>query len=225
MNAQKLRFFLKSTMPVILLVIGNAAVAQTVVYTDQTAFLKQVKPGYYLETFDSLPSFYSLLQPAFYSAKGFRYNVNAQYGGSDNLGLFSVTPDSNKPNDVALSTQDFNAAITLTFTSNNVTAIGGDFFQTDNPGNAIVGDVILTLNDGTTKTLTANIGNLQPFVGFISTKPLTSLVLTFPATGNYATINNFVVGTAVPEPSSWALLVGVGCTSGFCLLRRSRRRK
>ena len=225
MNTDKSRYFLKPALLVLLVVFGNAAIAQSVIYTDQAASLKQVKPGYYLETFDSLPVFTGLLQPAFFSANGFSYNANATYFGSDQRGLFSVSPDSTQPNDIALSTTQSNAAITLTFTSGNVTAIGGDFFLTDDPGNAVPGDVTVTLNDGTTQILTATSANPQPFVGFTSASPISSLILTIPQTFRYATINNFVVGTAVPEPGAVALLLGIGSFGSFCLLRRHHSRK
>ena len=80
----------------------------------------------------------------------------------------------------------------------------------------------VTLNDGTKQKLTATIGNLQPFVGFISSKPLTSLVLTFPTTGNYATINNLVVVAAVPEPGVATIFVAISIAGVYLLLARRR---
>ena len=197
------------------LLIFAASTVQAQTYTSQSSFLAAIQSGYYLETFDSLPGYNSVSSPMTFSQNGFSYSAAASSG------LYGVTPDLGVPADHALSTNGSSDAITFTFTSGNITAVGGQFFQTAFDGTQTPGDATVTFNDGTTATLTATAGTPQPFFGYVSTVPILSLTVTVPQ--NFATVNNFI---ATPEPGSLALLVGMSVTgAGFLARRRHNARQ
>ena len=187
----------------------------TDVYTDKTTFLNHVQTGYYRETFDSLPEFDVVDTPASFSGNGFSFDATT---AADVLYGISVGAGDN-----ALSTNLEQDDIVLSFTSGNVTAIGGSFFQTDINGVAQPGDVTVTLNDGTSKVLTSTETDPQPFVGFTTTPTqfITSLTMSTPA--NWNTINNLYVGQVVPGPDSLVVFLGAGLSSAGLLFRRRRK--
>jgi hypothetical protein len=192
------------------LMVCASAFAATTTYTSPAAFLAQVAPGAYTETFtldpDSGPSFS-------FSGGAFAYTATASgetdvYLSGDFLGNFTS-----------------NQSMTLTFTAGLPTAIGGEFFITDSADNFVSAPVTVTLSDGTTSTFTP-VGNQSTgFRGFTSTVPITSLTMVIPGLSNFNTLDNLVVGkavvVAVPEASTW-LMMGLGL-AGVALVRRQHR--
>lgn len=164
-------------------------------FTDQASFLANVQPGYYLETFDSLPGYTDLGPSVSFSGNGFSYDA------TNPDGLYTTTPTMS--GDVALSTYDSGQSITITFTGAPVTAVGGDIYGSDISGNYTAGAITMQLDDGSSITLP----NPSPtsFAGFIASSPIASVTI-FPEgfdPGYYATLNNLIVGvSAVPEPSN-----------------------
>ena len=174
------------------------------VYTSPTDFAKSVGADY-LETFNSLAAGVHLASPLPFAKNGFSYTASAP-GGFDN------TTAGAGSSDVYLSTYVQAVPITFTMTSSNVTAVGGDFFLTNVLGNVRSGDVTIALSNGTTDTFSPAIGSA--FLGFTSSVPITSLTVTPDAGGTgFATVNDFVVGTAVPDSGSTLLLLGAGLAS------------
>jgi hypothetical protein len=201
---------------VVLLAFSSPAEADLVVpgdqtYTDLATFLANVQPGYYLETFDSFPAFGSVSTPHSFSGgagNSFSYDATAASG------LFSVAvppPDG----DVSLSTTNEADPIIFTFTSGNVTAVGGYFFPTDINGNIMAGTINVALDDGTNVNVVN--GDLTTFLGFTTTGPIASLTLTDPS-DPFVTVDDLYVGAggaqgaAVPEPATLAL-AGLGLLS------------
>ena len=185
----------------------------TTIYTSQAAFLAHTHPGYYLETFDSLPQFTPLNSPLSFSKNGFSYTASAP--SADNQFFNAGTPG-----DVWLSTFDHSTNIVFDFTSNNVTAVGGDFFLTDIPGNVVAGTITVTLDNGT--TFSVSDPSATSFIGFTTSSPIHSLTFIPPPSGAnevFGTVNNFITGRSVPESGSTLLLSGIGVAS-VCLLRR-----
>lgn len=123
----------------------------------------------------------------------------------------------------------------------NVRGIGGSFFGTDVNGSFVGGrSFTLTLTDlnGNTVQNLLNVASTTGFIGFVSTAAISSLSLVAvqgngfdpfnPATFNYATVNDLVIGgvsSAVPEPSSTLglALMAIGL-AGLASQRRQRRR-
>src|SRR5437763_16265201 len=99
----------------------------TAIYTNQAAFLAATQPGYYLETFNSLPLGTippTLPPPLNFSKNGFSYSATTASGND-------FFPFIGPSGDEWLSTFHEFDPIIFNFTSNNVTAVGGNLFMTD----------------------------------------------------------------------------------------------
>jgi len=106
-----------------------------------------------------------------------------------------------------------NSIFTVTFTSGNVFAVGGNFFIT-NFSDAFVANasVTLTYNDGTTTTFTPTDANA--FNGYVSALPITALVMSAPVgAGRFNTIDNLIV-SSIPTPGAAAVLALAGLVAG-----------
>ncbi len=183
-----------------------ASFASTTTYTSSAAFLPNVSPGAYLESFDGLVNPPAGSVP--FSGGAFSYSAFA-------------------PSDIYLEggflgTSQIDEALTITFTSGNVKAIGANFFATDINDDFQAVRVLITLSDGTVEDFTPS-SISDSYRGFISTSFISSLVISGPGASLYAGLDNLTVGTAgriidVPEPTS-ALLVGLGM-AGLLISRR-----
>ena len=195
-----------------------AGTSRAAVYTSRSTFNSAVGPGAYTESFDSLGDGDLGTQTKTFTSGGFSFTASTGAALPDDNDLFGV--DGSTATDFLLSTT-IPSDLTFTFPAGNVTAVGGDFALTDTSFNVAADTFQLTLADGTTVTRTS--GSDTAFVGFTSSVPIASLTFVVPsdATANeyFATVNNLTVGTAVPEPTSLAL-VAVG---GAGLLGRRRR--
>lgn len=184
-----------------------AASASTTVYNSPASFNAVLAPGSYLETFtqggiDSGALFS-------YGGGGYGYDVTADAGASTVYRSGSLI-GNNLPN----------LSLTVTFTSGNVTAVGGQFFITNISDAFQAQSVSLNLNDGTSVTYLPT-GVADSFRGFVSTVPILSLTMGAPGPGQvYNSLDNLVVGSAVPEPGSYALMA-LGL-AGLMALRRQR---
>ena len=183
---------------VALLFLAQAPLASVAgVYTTEASFLTQLQPGYYLEDFNRYKFGDPLdrtLSQDYGPVNGYSWTASARNG------LYSLPG--------FLSTIDPTKLITITFpvTGNPVTAVGGIFASTDFDGNVIQQLVTVTLNDGTTASLTG-----QGFLGFTSTTPITWLTINGidDPDDNYPAFDFDVGSAAIPEPVSLALL-GLG---------------
>jgi hypothetical protein len=192
---------LTRTLSSALLALTALSAAQaTTIYTSQAAFLNRTQPGYYLETFDSLPKNTIISSPLFASSNGFDYAISA------NAGFFNVGPGS----DVWLSTAvPFTDIVFNPLTP--ITAMGGYFFVTDLSGGVTSGKITVKLDDGSTFSITNP--NPTSFIGFTTDSPIFSLTVTPVSSagiGPFATVNDFITGAAVPEGGSSALFLGLG---------------
>ena len=206
---------LKRSLLLVLVSLGLSVMTTqaTTIYTSQAAFLAHTQSGSYLETFDSLPQFTPLNSPLSFSKNGFSYTASAP--SADNQFFNAGTTG-----DVWLSTFDHSTNIVFDFTSNNVTAVGGNFFITDIPGNVVAGTITVTLDNGT--TFSVSDPSASSFVGFTTSSPIHSLTFIPPPSGAtevFGTVNNFITGRSVPESGSTLPVIGIGL-AGIGLLRR-----
>ena len=186
------RIFTVFTLTVVCaLVASHAGLAQgdgpkMVVFTSRAALMAHVSPGYYEENFDSLGGFNSYGPVLSFSGNGFTYDAFAPFG------LFGIAVSGS---DNALSTFAASDSVRLTFTSGNVTAVGGEFFNTDINGGFVPGAIVVTLNDGTTQLVPRNYHN-SLFRGFIARRGqfITSLEVFGQTNIFFATVNNLIVG-------------------------------
>lgn len=185
---------------VALTVLSASSFAATTVYTSSASFLANVAAGAYTETFTGL----SVTPPSVFTNGTFSFSVSAPsglYGSGDFLG-----------------TNQVNEALTVNFTSGNVTAVGGNFYATNISDAFQAVSMTVTLNDGTSSTFTPT-SAADSYRGFTSTAFITSLVISAPGGSLYSGVDNLTVGVAaVPEPASW-LMMGLG-VAGLLVARR-----
>ena len=185
-----------------------AARAQSTFYVTQAAFLNKVQPNYYDETFSTaaanMPS-YS------YSQNGYGYTI------TPSAGMLSASGTD-------VSTNTANRGLTVTFTSGPVTAVGGNFYNTNALDNFSSSAVDVTVNyiDGSNDEVTYTPASEAGFRGITSPIAISSLVFAAPGTGNHASIGGLIVGTAAPEPSALALLGVSALPICGALIRRRR---
>ena len=195
----------RSLSAVALALLSASAFASTVTYSSSASFLANLQPGSYTEGFNGLAN----PAPASFSGSGFSYNVSSPldiYASGDFLGT-------------SLPYEE----LTITFTSGNVTAVGGNFFASLVSDAFAAGVMNIVLSDGTSASFTPTSAAVGSYRGFTSDVAITSLKLTvsnFPLDFLYAGLDNLTVGTAVPEPASW-LLAGLGLAGLFVTRRRS----
>lgn len=190
----------------IALAAASAASAQTVTYTTSASFLANVLPGSYTETFadDS----FSGDPSAGFTGGAFAYTVSAPGGLYGNTILIGT----NLPNE----------ALTITFTGAPVTAVGGNFWATNISDAFQAQPVVVTLSNGTTTSFTPTSATVNSYRGFTTALPITSLTLTSTASV-YAGMDNFTVGSAVPEPGTYAMMaLGLAAMGGFVARRRKQ---
>ncbi|MDY0111094.1 MAG: hypothetical protein RBT60_14300 [Candidatus Krumholzibacteria bacterium] len=165
----------------------------TIVYSNLTEFLAIISPGYYFDNFSwadwGVPNAASYF---FGPVNGYSYTASASNG------LFGIPG--------AISTNSALDPITIVFDGAPVTAVAGDFFCTDYDGYPVSVNTIITLADGTVVTLAYP----TVFAGFVSTVPITSLILDTDSVSNaWMTFDNFYVGEAGTVANEGATLSSV----------------
>jgi hypothetical protein len=195
----------------VILLVCSFASAEATIYSSESSFVSQLSPGYYEETFASLPSGSTGGTSLPFASNGFAYTISV----GNPLSTLYVVSDG--------MSSFFNTdTIMATFTGNPVTAVGGFFFATDFSGAPINGNMTLTLNNGISLTYYADANTT--FVGFTLAAPITSLAFysvdgLAGNTNYYPTFTDFYVGAAMPIPGA-LLLFGPGLI-GLAAIRRT----
>ncbi len=189
-------------------VAALAGAASAAVFTNQAAFVAQLQPGFFFNAFNSVAAGPS--GPLAFSGGGFSYTISTQPGAVS--GLY------NDPG--VISTDNAGDQILVTFTSGNVTAVGGNMWSTDILVQPVASTVTITLSDGQTRVFNSTLPT--DFTGFTSGVTITSILIDAgnTATGGPAwpTLDNLYVGRAIPAPGAAAAFGLVGLAG----LRRRR---
>lgn len=189
-----------------LVALATEASAISIAYDTEAGFLGAINPVYYLNDFDDIVAGSLGIASIDYNTEPFKYTITSPGG------LFGVEPGGK-----ALSTVNSGDELMVTFTSGNVTAVGGIFFLTDDPGNTVSGKVKVSLSDGTDLSFDAG-----SFRGFTSSSQLIKSLSVSSDASAYPTMDHFYAGR-VPDGGTTIVLLG-GALTGLGALRRKFRR-
>ena len=223
---------IKRTQVVVLLLVcflcfayPNAAKAGPV--TDSATFVAGLAPGYFLNQFTGLTGLLVDNPMSFSGGTGNAFS----YDAAATNGLYGLPATGSTS---WLSTNVFGDTLNITFTSGNVTAVGGNFFNTDITGTELT-DSVTVLLSGVSGSVTLPASGDTPvdFWGYLSTPGvfITGLTITPPAgtTTDGATVANLYVGAVrhdddrgTPEPATFGLL-GAGLLAAGLLGKRLSR--
>jgi len=204
-----------------LLFAATAAHAELTAYTSQASYLAAVGTTG-VDNFDDLP-LDSFDTPVIRSAGAIGYTASVAPDSSLGYGA------SNDGIDNWLTTNYRTDTITFNAFSKKVAGAGGFFFGTDLFGfSTEAASITITATDSTGATQTYKLNNPETssFFGFVSTGYLTSLAVNVgDQPGVWPTVNDLhlSVAAAVPEPSTYGMMVGGLGVLG--LLARRRRKE
>jgi hypothetical protein len=170
---------------------ASPAMAATTVYTNESDFIA-ASTGLptFVNEFTNLTFLGWLVHPIEQSSNGISYRIT------------SVPALQVVAFDGAVSTGATNAALVVTFTSGNVTGVGGHFFAGDTNAALISGSVTVGLDDGTVATVDSVSGVPPAFVGFLSDGPVfNTLTITNSSGTGYPAMSHFIVVGGVPALS------------------------
>ena len=204
-----------------LAIASSGSHAEITVFTSQTSFLAAVSaPG--VDTFAGFSTTTATPSPITRAAGPYTYNASSR------TGFFGAGSAA----DPALSTNSDLDAITFFNLSGGASAIGGTFFGSDLQGGFVASAVVLTATDtlGAISTQTF-VATATSFMGFVSTGAIATLVYSTSMPGNFvfAAVDDLIIAAApvtqIPEPETWALLLGGLAALGACARRRRADRR
>jgi hypothetical protein len=210
---------------ILALASSSSAQAAITIYTTQASYVAAISaPG--VDTYDDLDPSQSLVTPQTRAAGAYAYTVSV----GPNSEFF---PAGSFGGDAWLSSDDRLDTITFDGFSSGVRGVGGYFFRTDNVGALSDRDATINLSatdDSGTVTQTLTNPTLTSFVGFVSTGAFSNIKLWVGVAGtgvadvwvsaNSLTLGSAAVAPPVPEPETYALMLG-----GLALLGAVVRRK
>jgi hypothetical protein len=168
---------------------------------------------------------YNDLAATFYAGPLARTAGAYGYSASAPDGLYPGTADG-----VFMSTNTATDVLLFDSFTGGATAVGGFFFNSDSFSLFTPGPAVSVTVTTATGSLTETILNptLTSFLGFYADSPILSVSITAEqpqdATFRWPSVDNFALGIvsggAVPEPSSWAMLI-----AGFGLVGAVSRRR
>jgi hypothetical protein len=196
--------------------------AQTNTYTDSSAFFSAISASNYTETFNGIPGANFVTTPTNFSGNGFSFTATTTNGGVNNQ-LYGLTNGGGGDRWITLFFPEF--GLVFTNFSLNSSAIGGNFFATDDQGfftNTPINVSILLSDSSTFSTNYTPFGSAS-FLGvtFSTNVSISALVISnLNNPPQFPTANNLTIGV-VPEPSTYALLgLAAAGFAGYVIRRR-----
>jgi hypothetical protein len=187
----------------------SAGSAQAITfYTDAGAFAAAtLAPG--VDTFDDLSPDTFLALPTTRTAGDYGYTIGSPEG------LFTVGGG-----DTWMSTNALSDVIDITGLTGGVQGVGGFVFGTDFSGFVVPSTVTLTVTavGGAIDSLTIPSNTATTFLGAVSMDGIQSIRLSIAA--EYVTLNDLTLAAAIPEPGTYALMLGGLGLVGWLARRR-----
>ena len=167
---------------------GSHGTAATTTYTDEAAFVSVLQPGFYRNTFSTIPDLPASPIPAPTYVVG---NAPVAYTvSSPPTGLFSDTfPGPLK----AVGNWGYSLNVDVQFSSGNVRQVGFNVFLCDFPGTRLPGAITVNFSDGTSAEVPSyGPGNPYGFIGLSadSTAVIDSLTIVRGPTDAYLNLGN-----------------------------------
>jgi hypothetical protein len=196
--------------------------AQTNTFTNSSAFFSAISASNYTETFNGIAGGNVVTTPTNFSGNGFSFTATTTNGGVNNQ-LYGLTNGGGDDRWITLLFPQF--GLVFTNFSLNVSAIGGNFFATDDQGfytNTPI-NVRILLSDSSIFSTNYTPSGATSFLGvtFSTNVSISSLVISNINTPpQFPTANNLTIGV-VPEPSTYALLgLAAAGFAGYVIRRR-----
>jgi hypothetical protein len=214
-------FISSSAVLAVVALAGVQTADAAAVFTDQAAFnAATTAPG--VDTFMDLGVVFSTPSPVTRSAGAYSYSAAAETSTFFSAGTVA---------DPWLSTNTATDFIIFHNFATAISAIGANFFGSDLFGAFKAGDITLSLTDSLGVTSYTVIGaTTASFVGFVSDGTITSLKVSAvqPAGGPlWPTVDDLRLAqgltAAVPEPSTWAMMILGFAGVGYMTYRRRKQ--
>jgi len=187
--------------------------AATTIYTDRTDFEASLPTGNFFNNFSGVPDATNAPVASVSGSGGtpaITYTITAPTFG---LGVF---PDAGFK---AVGNWQSSDNLVVDFTSGNVFSAGGSVWLTDINGSRQAGSVTMNFSDGSSAVVPSTTTGVYGYLGITAdSAPLTQMTIVGTGGSTYLNLSNF--STAVPEPSTYALLLLAG--AGYVLWRRRK---
>ena len=198
---------------VLLAGVTSIATAATTTFTSRSSFEASLPTGNFLNNFSGVPDAINAPVSSVSGSGGtpaISYTIAAPPAG---LGVF---PDISPTKAVG----NWNSAnnVVVDFTSGNVFSAGASVWLTDAYGTREAGSVTMNFSDGSSAVVLSTATGDYGYLGITAdTSPLTQMTIVGTGGSTFLNFSNF--STAVPEPSTMALLM---VAAGIAVVRLKR---
>ena len=198
---------------VLLAGVASIATAATTTYTSRSSFEASLPTGNFFNNFSGVPDAANAPVSSVSGSGGtpaITYTITAPPAG---LGVFpDISPTK------AIGNWNSSQNFVVDFTSGNVFSAGGNVWLTDINGNRQAGSVTMNFSDGSSAVVPSTTTGDYGYLGITAdSAPLTQMTIVGTGGATYLNLSNF--STAVPEPSTMALVM---VAAGIAVVRLRR---